>query len=124
MEANDSILKEIEKYSTHIDRFRARANTHGIWLFIATLGCWGVTEPSIRILAFVILFFIFLFLLHGSFPGEKRTFVYLLIVENKRKSVVVIIKTTFIFLACYGFYFISLFYFIQNWHSDKVTACI
>lgn len=45
MEANDSILKEIEKYSTHIDRFRARANTHGIWLFIATLGCWGVTEP-------------------------------------------------------------------------------
>ncbi|PLL52668.1 hypothetical protein CWN04_29870, partial [Klebsiella michiganensis] len=74
METNDSILKEIEKYSTHIDRFRARANIHGIWLFIATLGCWGVTEPSIRILAFVMLFFIFLFLLHGSFPGEKRTF--------------------------------------------------
>lgn len=41
METNDSILKEIEKYSTHIDRFRARANIHGIWLFIATLGCWG-----------------------------------------------------------------------------------
>lgn len=74
METNDSILKEIKKYSAHIDRFRARANTHGIWLFIATLGCWGVTEPSIRILAFVMLFFIFLFLLHGSFPGEKRTF--------------------------------------------------
>ncbi|HFT3433003.1 TPA: hypothetical protein ACHV5N_000463 [Klebsiella variicola] len=74
METNDSILKEINKYSAHIDRFRARANTHGIWLFIATLGCWGVTEPSIRILAFVMLFFIFLFLLHGSFPGEKRTF--------------------------------------------------
>lgn len=45
METNDSILKEIKKYSAHIDRFRARANTHGIWLFIATLGCWGVTEP-------------------------------------------------------------------------------
>lgn len=32
-----------------------------VWdrLFIATLGCWGVTEPSIRILAFVMLFFIF-----------------------------------------------------------------
>ncbi|MDI9044121.1 hypothetical protein MT442_22295, partial [Klebsiella pneumoniae] len=59
METNDSILKEIKKYSAHIDRFRARANTHGIWLFIATLGCWGVTEPSIRILAFVMLFFIF-----------------------------------------------------------------
>ena len=26
MEANDSILKEIEKYSTHIDRFREGAN--------------------------------------------------------------------------------------------------
>lgn len=59
METNDSILKQIKKYSAHIDRFRARANTHGIWLFIATLGCWGVTEPSIRILAFVMLFFIF-----------------------------------------------------------------
>lgn len=59
METNDSILKEIKKYSAHIDRFRARANTHGIWLFIATLGCWGVTEPSIRILAFVMLFFYF-----------------------------------------------------------------
>ncbi|HDU6200693.1 TPA: hypothetical protein RFX54_003351, partial [Klebsiella quasipneumoniae subsp. similipneumoniae] len=72
METNDSILKEIEKYSAHIDRFRERANIHGIWLFIATLGCWGVTEPSIQLLAFVMLFFIFLFLLHGSFPGEKR----------------------------------------------------
>lgn len=41
METNDSILKEIKKYSAHIDRFSARANTHGIWLFIATLGCWG-----------------------------------------------------------------------------------
>lgn len=148
METNDSILKEIKKYSAHIDRFRARANTHGIWLFIATLGCWGVIEPSIRILAFVMLYFIFLFLLHGSFPGEKRTFKKihddiknkivdnltpeqqqerfhdLLIVEKKRKSLVGIIKTTFIFLACYGFYFMSLYYFIQHWHSDKVTACI
>ncbi|HIA3735168.1 TPA: hypothetical protein ACWP9S_001873, partial [Klebsiella pneumoniae] len=90
----------------------------------------------------------FLFLLHGSFPGEKRTFKKihddiknkivdnltpeqqqerfhdLLIVEKKRKSLVGIIKTTFIFLACYGFYFMSLYYFIQHWHSDKVTACI
>ncbi|AWF38530.1 hypothetical protein CSC17_0098 [Klebsiella oxytoca] len=89
-----------------------------------------------------------MFLLHGSFPGEKRTFKKihddiknkilnnltpqqqqerfydLLIVEKKRKSLIGIIKTTFIFIACYGFYFISLFYFIQNWHSDKVTTCI
>ncbi|WP_109256581.1 hypothetical protein, partial [Klebsiella pneumoniae] len=67
-----------------------------------------------------------MFLLHGSFPGEKRTFKKihddiknkivdnltpeqqqewfhdLLIVEKKRKSLVGIIKTTFIFLACYG----------------------
>ncbi|HFE6388469.1 TPA: hypothetical protein ACF9X9_005007, partial [Klebsiella pneumoniae] len=65
-----------------------------------------------------------MFLLHGSFPGEKRTFKKihddiknkivdnltpeqqqerfhdLLIVEKKRKSPVGIIKTTFIFLAC------------------------
>ena len=92
--------------------------------------------------------YFFLFLLHGSFPGEKRTFKKihddiknkivdnltpeqqqewfhdLLIVEKKRKSLVGIIKTTFIFLACYGFYFMSLYYFIQHWHSDKVTACI
>ncbi|MBZ6543021.1 hypothetical protein FMJ66_12470, partial [Klebsiella pneumoniae] len=133
METNDSILKEIKKYSAHIDRFRARANTHGIWLFIATLGCWGVTEPSIRILAFVMLFFIFLFLLHGSFPGEKRTlhplpqhikkpivdnlppetpperFHDLLIVFSPRKSLVGILKSTFIFVSCYGFYFVSFY---------------
>lgn len=148
METNDSILTEIEKYSAHIDRFRARTNIHGIWLFIATLGCWGVTESCIQILAFVMLLFIFLFLLHGSFPGERRTFKKihndiknkildnltpeqqqerfndLLIVEKKRKSLIGIIKTTFIFIACYGFYFISLMYFILNWQSDKVTACI
>ena len=74
METDESILTEVEKYSAHIDRFRSRANTHGIWLFIATLGCWGVTDPYIRMLAFIMLFIIFLFLLHGSFPGEKRTF--------------------------------------------------
>ncbi len=71
METNDSILKEIKKYSAHIDRFSARANTHGIWLFIATLDA-GVTEPSIRILAFVMLFFIFCFFYTVAFQKSER----------------------------------------------------
>lgn len=135
MERN-SILKAIQGYSAHIDEFRQQANVHGIWLFIATLGCWGVSDSSIQMLAFIMVFFIFLFYLHSSFSGEKRTFkkihddiknkiladlipeqqqkvLYELnIVEKKRKSLIEIIKTSFVFIACYGFYFISLMHFI------------
>ena len=47
METNDSILKENQEIQRSIlIGLVARANTHGIWLFIATLGCWGVTEPE------------------------------------------------------------------------------
>lgn len=41
METNDSILKEIKKYSAHIDRFRARANTHGICCLLLPLDAGG-----------------------------------------------------------------------------------
>ncbi len=70
METNDSILKEIKNTALILIGL-AREQT------LMVSGCLlldaGVTEPSIRILAFVMLFFIFCFFYTVAF-GEKRTF--------------------------------------------------
>ena len=134
---NDVILEHIKNYSKHIDEFRTQANSQGIWLFISTLGCWSVNIPLIQIIAAFLLFCIFIFNSKQEMT-DKRTFhkiekdiendidsnltgdtkkarLYDLgLVEEYRKSIIPVLKTSPIFIVCYIFYSISLLVFFSN----------
>lgn len=134
---NDVILEDIKNYSKHIDEFRSQANSQGIWFFISTLGCWSVNIPLIQIIAAILLFCIFIFNSKQEMT-DKRTFhkiekdiendidsnltgdtkkarLYDLgLVEEYRKSIIPVLKTSPIFIVCYIFYSISLLVFLSN----------
>ncbi|MGE5874037.1 hypothetical protein ACQJ1I_08380 [Klebsiella quasipneumoniae] len=134
---NDVILEDIKNYSKHIDEFRSQANSQGIWLFISTLGCWSVNIPLIQIIAAILLFCIFIFNSKQEMT-DKRTFhkiekdiendidsnltgdtkkarLYDLgLVEEYRKSIIPVLKTSPIFIVCYIFYSISLLVFLSK----------
>ncbi|EBX2983725.1 hypothetical protein DRM22_22640 [Salmonella enterica subsp. enterica serovar Glostrup] len=134
---NDVILEHIKNYSKHIDEFRTQTNSQGIWLFISTLGCWSVNIPPIQVIAAILLFCIFIFNSKQDMT-EKRAFhkieediaknidsnltgdarkarLYDMgLVEEYRKSIIPILKTSPIFIVCYIFYSISFLVFFSN----------
>jgi hypothetical protein len=61
--SDDSNQYEIEnkilELQQDVREFWATLNEQGIWLFLATLGCWSVTDLTTKRLAFVATFFIF-----------------------------------------------------------------
>ncbi|MCP6475312.1 hypothetical protein NL470_07250 [Klebsiella pneumoniae] len=134
---NDVILEHIKNYSKHIDEFRNQANSQGIWLFISTLGCWSVNIPLIQIIAAFLLFCIFIFNskqemtdkrsfhkiekdiendIDSNLTGDtKKARLYDLgLVEEYRKSIIPVLKTSPIFIVCYIFYSISFLAFLSN----------
>ena len=134
---NDVILEDIKNYSKHIDEFRSQANSQGIWLFISTLGCWSVNIPLIQIIAAFLLFCIFIFNskqemtdkrsfhkiekdiendIDSNLTGDtKKARLYDLgLVEEYRKSIIPVLKTSPIFIVCYIFYSISFLAFLSN----------
>ncbi|HGM8659859.1 TPA: hypothetical protein ACKQPR_003125 [Serratia odorifera] len=135
-ESNNSIIeKRIADYGKYIDFFRSEVNTQGIWLFVATLGCLGVSNSLIRFFATFMLLFIFAYLVNEK-NEEKRPFqkiedeiksfiesqlvgderkarLYDLDLKTRyRKSVKNMLKKSPVFLSCYIFYSISLVSFI------------
>jgi hypothetical protein len=46
LEAGLGALKE------HIASYRAALTEEGIWLFLATLGCWSVSQPLLQLIGF------------------------------------------------------------------------
>lgn len=134
---NDVILEHIKNYSKHIDEFRTQTNSQGIWLFISTLGCWSVNIPLIQIIAAFLLFCIFIFNskqemtdkrsfhkiekdiendIDSNLTGDtKKARLYDLgLVEEYRKSIIPVLKTSPIFIVCYIFYSISFLAFLSN----------
>ena len=134
---NDVILEDIKNYSKHIDEFRSQANSQGIWLFISTLGCWSVNIPLIQIIAAFLLFCIFIFNskqemtdkrsfhkmekdiendIDSNLTGDtKKARLYDLgLVEEYRKSIIPVLKTSPIFIVCYILYSISFLAFLSN----------
>ncbi len=131
---NDVIVEYIKNYSKHIDEFRTQANSQGIWLFISTLGCWSVNIPLIQVIAAVLLFCIFIFNskqdmtdkrafhkiekdiekdIDSNLTGDARKarLYDLGLVEEYRKSIIPVLKTSPIFIVCYIFYSISFLVF-------------
>lgn len=79
-----NLQSEIDKYRDQIDRHFASLNKQGIWLFLATLGCWSVETGPYRHVAFGMAFFLFFwFFFHEKqIKGELATNL-----ENLKKGI-------------------------------------
>ena len=64
---------EIADYDKNIDEYRKALQTESVWLFLAVLGCWGVSNKGIQIFAFV-LAIIFFGIQVSSHLTHRRTF--------------------------------------------------
>lgn len=53
-EIRNPIQVKIEQFEKHIGAYHHSLGMEGIWLFLATLGCWSVNEHMIQILALLI----------------------------------------------------------------------
>jgi len=83
---NEEVKKEIYEFELHIDNFWRALNTEGVWLFIATLGCWSVDQKWAQIFAIIITFSIFTYRI-SSKQDDKRTFSKITKdIENKIKN--------------------------------------
>lgn len=71
--AGQTIGHELEALRQHVTHYRLALNDEGVWLFLATLGCWGVTVGPLRVVAFVIALALFGSRM-ASRLSERRTF--------------------------------------------------
>ena len=47
-----SVEEALKAFRSHILEYRRVLNDEGIWLFLATVGCWGVTQPVYQLFAY------------------------------------------------------------------------
>ncbi|WP_109078212.1 hypothetical protein [Aggregatibacter kilianii] len=53
------IIEEIEKLNFSITNYHTRLNDESVWLFLATLGCYGVSPWWVKIIALIFVFILF-----------------------------------------------------------------
>jgi hypothetical protein len=71
--SQDSIEKELDAFRAHILHYRRVLNDEGVWTFLATLGCLGVTLGPLRMMAFGVTILIF-GQRFSERVGDKRSF--------------------------------------------------
>ncbi|EGR5155468.1 hypothetical protein ATY37_20290 [Vibrio cidicii] len=59
LELNTEISKCLDQLEKNYCNSRPQLNKHGVWLFLATLGCWSVPETYYQLAAVFITFYIF-----------------------------------------------------------------
>lgn len=68
----DELEKELEQFAQKIKSYNLHVNKSGVWLFLATLGCWSITENLLmRYVATVCTFLIFSHQLFTGIDGFK-----------------------------------------------------
>lgn len=55
----ETIEEELDALRVHIASFRHALNDEAVWLFLATLGCWGVPNHALQFVAFIVAVFLF-----------------------------------------------------------------
>lgn len=70
---NETIKQKLADYEAHIDAYRASLNTEGVWLFLATLGCWSVGHAPSQLYAIAITFVLFSHRIYSKL-SDKRPF--------------------------------------------------
>ena len=81
--AYQTIEYEVEVFEDFVFNYRNLLNNESIWLFLATLGCWGVSHHAIQMLAFSILAYLFVERLSIYKNNSKSFKEYLLIIERR-----------------------------------------
>ncbi len=136
-EKNEAIKKKLRDYEAHIDAYRASLNKEGVWLFLATLGCWGVVHPPSQMYAIVITFILFSHRIYSKLI-DKRPFYKItkeleytikteleegimqeeLLLDLKYIRDIKLatknhLKSTAIFFLCYSFLAVTLWHLLQ-----------
>ncbi|WP_090143339.1 hypothetical protein [Limnohabitans sp. DM1] len=70
---NEAIKKKLKEFEDHIDAYRGALNTEGVWLFLATLGCWSVGHAPSQLYAITITFILFSHRIYSKLH-DKRPF--------------------------------------------------
>lgn len=132
---NENIKQKLVDYEAHIDAYRASLNTEGVWLFLATLGCWSVNHAALQLYAIAITFVLFSHRIYSKF-SDKRSFSSITkdlektikteLEEGETQKALLhdlrqicdiklaiksYLKSTLIFLLCYSFLVLSLWHF-------------
>jgi hypothetical protein len=81
--SNRSSSDELLAFEITIDEYQSALNKEGVWLYLATLGCWSVTPVSIRIIALIGGFIIFGLRLRANL-NDARSFKKLTAVVETR----------------------------------------
>lgn len=63
----------LQAFRDHILEYRRTLNNEGIWLFLSTVGCWGVPQPVYQFLAYGLTIVLFGSRLNGRHK-EKKSF--------------------------------------------------
>ncbi len=133
---NEKIIVKLEYFRLQIMKHYKTLNRGAMLLFIATLACWSVNHPIIRLVAVFVVLFIFASVVFESRKDDRNfdKFVKDIEKEIEGSDLGVDIKKArrydlsdieaennykklFIgprFLACYIFWFVTLFFFIQE----------
>ncbi|MCP3922421.1 MAG: hypothetical protein GY714_07545 [Desulfobacterales bacterium] len=133
---NEKIIVKLEYFRLQIMKHYKTLNRGAMLLFIATLACWSVNHPIIRLVAAFVVLFIFASVVFESRKDDRNfdKFVKDIEKEIENSDLGVDIKKArrydlsdieaennykrlFIgprFLVCYIFWFVTLFFFIQK----------
>ena len=133
-ESSQEIEEKLEEFKAHIDAYRESLNTEGVWLFLATLGCWSVTNQAMQLLAFLITAALFTHRVYSKLSdkrplskivtelerlikmeplptdAQKARLYDLQIIQKDRLAILKQLKATKIFLACYLFLALSIYF--------------
>lgn len=133
---NKEVILRIEEYRRHIETYWSLLNIEGIWLFLATLGCWSVSHHWFQLAAFIITAILFGYRIKEKCAGKRRfpaiskqleemirtelqegdirkaRLYDLAEVQTKQLSLYNTVKSTLIFLICYGYLAASFIYAI------------
>lgn len=137
--SNLYLIGKISEYQSSIDSYRASLNTEGVWLFLATLGCWSVSHQLSQLIAIAITFILFSHRVYSKMTNKKtfnsttkelekeidklleagdtkKARLYdLYQIRDVKLATINHLKSTMIFLLCYFFLAITL------WHSITMT---
>lgn len=129
---NKNLVMQISDFKDHIRSYHNSLNNEGVWMFLAALGCWGVTDKEMQNASFILTIIIFFYRLYlqlddtrsfkqiaSDIEGDinlsnlendvKKARLYdLKKLKSKELSTFKIFKSTLVFLACFSFTVISM----------------
>jgi hypothetical protein len=126
-----TVEEEISTFQRDLLKYRKVLNDESVWLFLATLGCWSVTNGILQFVALIVTLIIF-FKRRANLSKDIRTFsewikmikeriaqtslpedtkkarlLNLEAFQRKEISHLTFIKRNWMFLVCWTFYFLT-----------------